>query len=190
MKKTVLEKIRTNISIEEKSSYLKRLSTVYEKNGLKKLFIDQYLNGDGSELKAKFWSKKSSSRIAFDLYSWLATNPEIDDFEFEYQLPGILSGGKEAGKPNMDVFYKIDKTIYFIESKYTETPSQELPEAYYIRDNVYKNTKKQIVSSSLLERFRNKDFIANEFATFATKYSSKTKEIDKNDWFDYKQEIL
>lgn len=189
MKKEEIEKIKCSISVEEKSNYLKRLSDVYEKQGKKKLFIEQYLNGDGSELKSKFWSKRSSSRIAFDLYSCLAIFPEIIDFEFEYQLPGIISGGSEAGKPNMDVFYIKNKTIYFIESKFSESPKQELPEAYYIKASTYKSTTKKEVTSSLSERFRENNYIAEEFTTFAAKYAEKTKQIDKTDWFDYKQEI-
>lgn len=187
-KKELEKKLEQNISLEQKIEYLNRLSKPYIKNNKKKIFFEQYMNGDGSELKCKFWSKHSSSRIAFDLYSCLVNDNSIDDFEFEYQLPGILYKHKESGKPNMDVYYRKGSTIYFIESKFTETPSSKLPQAYYIKTDKYKNTSNDYVSESLQNRFRNNLFIAELFSNFCYKYIDNIKKNTK-DWFDYKQEI-
>lgn len=187
-KKELEKKLEQDISLEQKIEYLNRLSKPYIKNNKKKIFFDQYMNGDGSELKCKFWSKHSSSRIAFDLYSCLVNDNSIDDFEFEYQLPGILYKNKESGKPNMDVYYQKGSTIYFIESKFTETPSSKLPQAYYIKTDEYKNTSGKYVNESLQNRFRNNLFIAELFSDFCYKYIDNIKKNTK-DWFDYKQEI-
>lgn len=187
-KKELEKKLEQDISLEQKIEYLNRLSKPYIKNNKKKIFFDQYMNGDGSELKCKFWSKHSSSRIAFDFYSCLANDNSIDDFEFEYQLPGILYKNKESGKPNMDVYYQKGSTIYFIESKFTETPSSNLPQAYYIKTDKYKNTSDVFVNESLQNRFRNNLFIAELFSDFCYRYIDNIKK-NKNDWFDYKQEI-
>lgn len=187
-KKELEKKLEQDISLEQKIEYLNRLSKPYIKNNKKKIFFDQYMNGDGSELKCKFWSKHSSSRIAFDLYSCLANDNSIDDFEFEYQLPGILYKNKESGKPNMDVYYQKGSTIYFIESKFTETPSDSLPQAYYIETDVYKNTRNKTVVEPIEKRFRDNSFVSTEFSRFAQKYKDKTEHIDDKDWFDYKQE--
>lgn len=183
------KKLERSVSLEQKCEYLNRLSKPYIKNGIKKIFYDQYIQGDGNELKNKFWSKHSSSRIAFDLYSCMANYDSIDDFEFEYQLPGILYKNKESGKPNMDVYYKKGDTIFFIESKFTETPKSELPQAYYIENDEYKNTNNKMVKEPIQKRYRGNLFVATEFPKFCNKYKEKTNHIDKNDWFDYKQEI-
>ena len=55
------------ISSEDIVQYLGRLC----KNRKQGKFISQYLEGDGNEISKKFWSVKSSSRLAFDLYSWI-----------------------------------------------------------------------------------------------------------------------
>lgn len=188
-KKELEKKLEQNISLEQKIEYLNRLSKPYIKNNKKKIFFEQYMNGDGSELKCKFWSKHSSSRIAFDLYSCLVNDNSIDDFEFEYQLPGILYKHKESRKPNMDVYYRKGSTIYFIESKFTETPSDSLPQAYYIETDEYKDTHNKTVVEPIEKRFRENSFVAAEFSRFAQKYKNKTEHIDDKDWFDYKQEI-
>lgn len=187
-KKELEKRLEQDISLEQKIEYLNRLSKPYINNNKKKIFFDQYMNGDGSELKNKFWSKHSSSRIAFDLYSCLANENKIDDFEFEYQLPGILYKNKESGKPNMDVYYQKGSTIYFIESKFTETPSSKLPQAYYIKTDKYKNTSDIYVNEPLQNRFRNNLFIAELFSDFCYSYIYNIKKNTK-DWFDYKQEI-
>ena len=186
MTKDELKEKLENISYSKKSEYLKRISLPYFKNGQKKIFFNQYTNGSGKELEKKFWSKISSSRIAFDLYSCLVNDETVDDFEFEYKLPGISY--KKVGVPNMDVYYQKGTTIYFIESKFTETPSDSLPQAYYIETDEYKNTRNKTVVEPIEKRFRDNSFIAAEFSRFAKKYKDKTEHIDENDWFDYKQE--
>ena len=186
-KDELIEKLE-NISDSKKSEYRKRISIPYIKNGQKKIFFDQYTNGSGKELEKKFWSKISSSRIAFDLYSCLVNDETVDDFEFEYKLPGILYKKKESGVPNMDVYYQKGSTIYFIESKFTETPSNSLPQAYYIEADEYKNTRNKTVVEPIEKRFRDNSFVAAEFSRFAQKYKDKTEHIDDKDWFDYKQE--
>lgn len=186
-KDELIEKLE-NISDSKKSEYRKRISIPYIKNGQKKIFFDQYTNGSGKELEKKFWSKISSSRIAFDLYSCLVNDETVDDFEFEYKLPGILYKKKESGVPNMDVYYQKGSTIYFIESKFTETPSNSLPQAYYIETDEYKNTRNKTVVEPIEKRFRDNSFVAAEFSRFAQKYKDKTEHIDDKDWFDYKQE--
>ena len=186
-KDELIEKLE-NISDSKKSEYRKRISIPYIKNGQKKIFFDQYTNGSGKELEKKFWSKISSSRIAFDLYSCLVNDETVDDFEFEYKLPGILYKKKESGVPNMDVYYQKGSTIYFIESKFTETPSKSLPKAYYIETDEYKNTRNKTVVEPIEKRFRDNSFVAAEFSRFAQKYKDKTEHIDDKDWFDYKQE--
>lgn len=186
-KDELIEKLE-NISDSKKSEYRKRISIPYIKNGQKKIFFDQYTNGSGKELEKKFWSKISSSRIAFDLYSCLVNDETVDDFEFEYKLPGILYKKKESGVPNMDVYYQKGSTIYFIESKFTETPSDSLPQAYYIETDEYKNTRNKTVVEPIEKRFRENSFVAAEFSRFAQKYKDKTEHIDDKDWFDYKQE--
>lgn len=186
-KDELIEKLE-NISDSKKSEYRKRISMPYIKNGQKKIFFDQYTNGSGKELEKKFWSKISSSRIAFDLYSCLVNDETVDDFEFEYKLPGILYKKRETGVPNMDVYYQKGSTIYFIESKFTETPSDFLPQAYYIETDEYKNTRNKTVVEPIEKRFRDNSFVAAEFSRFAQKYKDKTEHIDDKDWFDYKQE--
>lgn len=188
MTKEQLKESLKDISLDKKCEYLNRLAIPYIKKEKEKIFFDQYMNGDGSELKSKFWSKYSSSRIAFDLYSCLGNENSIDDFEFEYQLPGILYKNKESGKPNMDVYYQKGSTIYFIESKFTETPSSKLPQAYYIKTDKYKNTSDVYVNEPLQNRFRNNLFIAELFSDFCYQYIDNIKKNTK-DWFDYKQEI-
>lgn len=189
-KEELIVKLNGEISNEAKSEYLLRLGQLYYKNGSPKIFLEQYMNGDGKELKKKFWSRHSSSRIAFDLYSCLANDKSIEDFEFEYQLPGILYKNKEFRKPNMDVYYKQNQTVYFIESKFTESPKETLPEAYYIKQDQYNNSKKtKIVKESIANRYRGNNRIALVFSDFCLQYLPFIDNKNKADWFDYKQEL-
>lgn len=107
------------LSAEEKLLYFNRLIIPYNVKKGKKFAIEQYLRADGNELVEKFWNKKSSSRMAYDLYTAMFQDNKdsIIDFEFEYKLPGLKSGGK---KPNMDVFIETKDEQVFIESKFTE----------------------------------------------------------------------
>ena len=102
-----------------KLDYFERLIS---DNHSESYFIQQFLEGSGNELKEKFWSDASSSRLCFDLYSWLCSEPKVKSFQFEKQLPGVLTGRK-SGRPNMDVYFEYENHIIFIESKYTEKDS-------------------------------------------------------------------
>ena len=153
------------LNTEQKLEYFKRLITPYEtkgKVGKKKYFITQYLDADGHELSKKFWSKHSSSRWAFELFSWMANENCILNFEFEYKLQCLKGSNK---KPNMDVFFETDDTIYFIESIFTEKVSptlNKLSDAYYCElGNENLHTKNPY---TLVERYREvegyKDLVA------------------------------
>jgi len=111
----MIEYYTDGFSDEEKVSFIKnKLMDKYEKKGLPSYFLFQYLNGAGNELGTKFWQPHSSSRMAFDLYSWLKTNDDALDFCFEKQLDGMKSGGMG---PNMDVFIETKDEVIFIEKK-------------------------------------------------------------------------
>lgn len=174
------------IDDKQKFEYFQRLIEPYTKKNVKRFFIDQYLNGDGNELKSKFWSKKSSSRFAFDLYSWLAKDPNVLDFQFEFKLPGMASGGKT---PNMDVFIETENKLIFIESKFSELADNKyksdggLSEAYWL-DAPYGS--KQM---SLVDRYHGCE-CASHFRDFITDFDEKMKEVtrDGNEWFYAKQE--
>lgn len=165
-----------------KTEYLNRLTTIHKG----RRFIDQYLQGSGNELKEKFWSDNSSSRLAFDLYSW------IPGIEFEKQLPGVLcSKSGPAGVPNMDVFIELPDVLLFIESKYTEAAnlayiggkSPNLSKAYWFDGEHGK--------LSLEERFYGQRKIAYKFSMFCKSIQNEINKINiKNPWkwFDVKQE--
>ena len=74
---------------ELKLQYFERLIA---KNGTGEYFIEQFLHGSGNELKKKFWSNTSSSRLCFDLYSWLCEEKGVKNFQFEKQLPAVKIG--------------------------------------------------------------------------------------------------
>lgn len=171
----------------DKLRYLESMIQPYEKKKQKKYFIEQFLNGSGNELIDKFWELKSSSRMAYDLYSWMKDDENIKDFEFEFKLPGLKSGGNG---PNMDVFIETEDELIFIESKFTEkanlhyTDNGNLSEAYY-RDGEY--GKKQL---KLVDRFYGNEW-AEKFSIFCTDWKDT---MEKNgwhkgsDWFEPKQE--
>lgn len=166
-----------------KKKYMPQLIKGYEKGGLVKFFLDQYAQGGGQELNQKFWSSKSSSRLAFDLYSWMADSSvnSVKDFEFEFRLPGLASGGSGA---NMDVYVETEKEAIFIESKFSEKAKQNwlktLSEAY-TKTGIYGSKGK-----SLNERYYNK-CISKYIVDFIKEISSC--DVGKSDWFDPKQEI-
>lgn len=174
------------IDDEEKFKFFQRLIDPYTKKNVKRFFINQYLNGDGNELKSKFWSKKSSSRFAFDLYSWLAKDPNVLDFQFEFKLPGMASGGKT---PNMDVFIETENKLIFIESKFSELADWKymsdggLSEAYWL--NAPYGSKQM----SLVERYHGCE-CATHFRDFIIEFDAKMKTVtrDGNEWFYAKQE--
>lgn len=177
---------------EIKKEYYKRLISPYsDKQGKEKLFIDQYLQGSGNELESKFWSPNSSSRLAFDLYSWLVNENCIVDFQFEKKLPGVICSKKgPAGVPNMDVYFETDRNRVFIESKYTESSSfaytkgksPKLSKAYWAED-VYGGL-------NITERFYGEENIAHSFSKFCNDIQNKIDSFKVNQWkwFDVKQE--
>ena len=59
---------------EIRQDYLERLNEKNEKiTGKNHTYYDHFMKGGGQELKAKFWSTKSSARLCFDLYSWMSS---------------------------------------------------------------------------------------------------------------------
>lgn len=171
-----------------KSEYIQRLGKSYTKKGKKKFFLDQFAAGAGNELNEKFWNEKSSSRFAFDLYSWMAYDESIIDFEYEYHLPGMKSGGMG---PNMDVYIETAKDVIFVESKFSEMANLHfidngyLSKAYYI-DEAYGRK-----NMSLSERYYNYAF-ASKISKFCITFEN---EMESNkwhsgvDWFEPKQEM-
>ena len=176
------------MNLSEVKSYINRLIAVYDKKE-DKMFIKQYLQGSGNELKDKFWSRKSSSRLAFDLYSWMAVEQITVDFQFEKQLPGVVcKKSGPSGVPNMDVYFETEDEIVFIESKYTEKEST----AYTNGENPHLSKayweKEEYGNMSITDRFYGRSDIAECFSNFII---SIQQEIDKQKcpkWFYPKQE--
>ena len=177
------------IPVEIRKDYLRRLKTPYEKKGQSKQFFDQFEKASGQEIKdGKFWRIISSSRLCFDLYSWMAEDDSYVDVEVEKQLTGLNAGGSP---PNMDVFYETSSDIFFIESKYTELVSGKftIPEAYWVETDAYHNTKGKITEKPILERYRGRSDVKDKFVSFID-YVRKLEENRKGaTWFDSKQEI-
>lgn len=167
---------------EIKTEYLNRLITIH--NG--KRFIDDYLQGSGSELKEKFWSDNSSSRLAFDLYSW------IPGVQFEKKLPGVIcSKSGPAGVPNMDVFIELPDTLLFIESKYTESANLSYMEGEKPKLSKAYWSENEHGKLSLGERFYGQTEIAQKFSQFCKKIQKVIDNGEKSNpwkWFDVKQE--
>lgn len=172
---------------EEKLKYYERLIQPYTLKGSTRFFIEQFLHGAGKELSGSFWNVKSSSRMAFDLYSWLAYSPSVKDFSFEYKLPRLQSGGEG---PNVDVFIETSDEIIFIESKYSEKANLNyknghLSKAYFSKEP---HGKKQW---SLEARYYNEPIcdkitsFINEVESFLVRIPNKK---DICEWFYPKQE--
>ena len=183
------------ISMEDKDklAYLERLQIPYEKKGKEKYFIFQYLSGAGNELGAKFWSPHSSSRMAFELYSVLAENKRVLDFEFERQLPGLNSGGMG---PNMDVFIETEDELIFVESKFTESARLDYINRKKLNDSYlspayFQKEKYGRSSKSLTERFW-KENIGERFSNFCYDWQKVLDDHPEwrgtTDWFEPKQE--
>jgi len=179
-----------------KQEYLRRLKLPYVKKGISKTFYKQYDNGSGSELVEKFWSPISSSRLAFEMYSWLALKEEIIDIEFELKLVGVTT----RGVPNMDVFIEKNEEAIFIESKFTEQYKQaiecdSLPGAYWkeLGDKEALTTKGKPIGTTLLRRYHKDNVALDEFLQFIDfnrKNLSKMSESEKPYcWMEYSQEI-
>lgn len=181
---------------ELKLKYFKRLIA---ENYSDKYFIEQYLHGSGNELKKKFWSDISSSRLCFDLYSWLCKETGVKNFQFEKQLPAVkIEKNKYGMPPNMDAFFEKGDDVFFIESKYTEKSNWKykddickdgfcLSEAYW-GEGDYKSCK-----ISIEERFYDQPKIAKLFRRFCEEIQIEIKERKESElkqysWFDPKQE--
>lgn len=195
------------ISDDLHKKYVKRLQKPYKKHGEYENFYEQFQKGGGKELKQKFRNIKSSSRLCFDLYSWIANSPECIDIRFEYKLPGICSGNTQKQyNPFMDVFIETEADIYFIESKYQENKTNNskypevLPEAYWkeLSENdmvnsgdYYHNTKGKLVQKPLLKRYNNHEELLpfKKFCESIVDWSKNLKSRNvKSWWFDAKQE--
>lgn len=177
------------ISEGKKKDYLRRLNTPYKKKGLIKNFYDQFNNARGQEIKnGKIWRIMSSSRLCFDLYSWMAYDNGYEDVELEKQLTGLNGGGSS---PNMDVFFETSSEIFFIESKYTELVKGKfkIPEAYWVETDIYHKTDGNTTSKPILKRYRDHADVKDKFVSFI-KYVRNIEESRKGaTWFDSKQEI-
>lgn len=168
-----------------KEAYIQRLGKPYLKKGKQKFFLYQYATGAGNELNRKFWNKKSSSRFAFDLYSWMAYDDSIIDFEFEYHLPGLASGGMG---PNMDVYIETENEIIFVESKFSEIANLHYIDNNYLREAYYKDGV--YGKKNLSQRYYGYGF-ANEISKFCydiEKLMESNKWHEGIDWFEPKQE--
>ena len=180
------------LPVPQREEYYKRLSTPYTKCGEQKLFLEQFNAGGGNELAGKFWSTVSSSRLCFDLYSWMAGDEGYMDVEFEKKLRGIISGRKDT-HPNMDVYFETEEGIFFIESKYTETVrngsfKKHLPEAYWKRSERYRSARGANVTFPILDRYRRIQPVMDAFVRFIDQIDRAAASEDAPSWFDAKQE--
>lgn len=175
------------ITDAERLKYLEKMIQPYKKKNQKKYPILQFLRGDGNELAGKFWEKKSSSRMAYDLYSWMKDDERIVDFEFEFQLPRLNSGGKG---PNMDVFVETNDELIFIESKFTEKANLHYIDNGYLKKAYYDEGPYGRSKMELKKRYYGNEW-ALEFSKFCKKWE---KAMESNhwhegkDWFEPKQE--
>lgn len=179
--------MRNPIDQVKKLEYLEEMIQPYEKKNEKKYFIEQFLHGAGNELDEKFWELRSSSRMAYDLYSWMKDERNVIDFAFEYQLPGLKSGGNG---PNMDIFIETKDELIFIESKFTEKANLHYIDNHYLREAYHEKGDYGRKNMPLFERFDGNTW-ATKFSDFCEKWE---KEMNKEnwhkgrDWFEPKQE--
>ena len=169
--------------------YLRRLKTPYLKKGKEKSFFEQYQHGSGQEIKdGKFWRTISSSRLCFDLYSWMAEDNIYIDIEFEKKLVGLNGGGSP---PNMDAFFETSSGIFFIESKYTEEVSGQfsIPQAYWVETDEYYTTKGKLTNKPILTRYRGHADVKDAFVSFINYVKELESQRIGSTWFDSKQEI-
>lgn len=174
---------------EKRVEYFERLIKPYEKNGIKEYFIMQYLDGDGNELNEKFWSTHSSSRFAFELYSWMANCNSIKDICFEKKLIGL---NETKRSPNMDVYIELDNRIIFIESKFSESSSQKIDSLSpaYDKEKGKAETNHGLVGKlELIERYYGHDDAVEAFPRFIKDVRNKLDRKYNPCWMDYKQEI-
>ena len=170
--------------------YEKRLKTEYVKEQKILSFYNQFRDAQGQELKDKFWNPASSSRYAFEMYSWLANETFVSALEFEYLLPQIHNANGRINKkicfPDMDVFFSTAGNIYFIESKFLEYQNLGLKD---LSQSYYENNKGP---QSLLKRYHKSEKISTFLPQFIRHILEEIKNLrinDKDDWFYPKQEI-
>ncbi len=152
-----------------------------------KFFIDQFAAGAGNELDGKFWNVKSSSRFAFDLYSWMSEDDNILNLEYEYHLPGMASGGMG---PNMDVYVETEKEVIFIESKFSESANLHYLDNNYLSKAYYTHELYGRKKRSLLDRYYGNSF-AEDMSKFIQDFEIEMKANKWHkgkDWFEPKQE--
>lgn len=182
------------IGNEEVIKYLGELCKYNPKSQPKKPWVLYYIEASGNELHRNFWSKRSSSRLCFDLFRDIANLKSVKSFQFEKILPGLASGGSG---PNMDVYFETKEEIVFIESKFSENPSYHykdkhkdgLLEAYW-GEGEYGSRK-----MFLKKRYHNCDFY-KEFVSFIDAIEKKAEKLRENyktksnlqEWFNIKQE--
>lgn len=179
------------VTQSEKLKYLEEMIQPYEKprskDQIKKYFIEQYLHGAGNELAGKFWELRSSARMAYDLYSWMKDSDEILDFQFEFQLPNLGSGG--IG-PNMDVFIETEDELLFIESKFTERANLHYIDNGYLKEAYYIPKPYGRCQMSLKKRFHDNEW-ATQFSEFCYDWERQMNDNrwhQGHDWFEPKQE--
>jgi hypothetical protein len=186
------------------NDYFKRLisPSIRTVDGQKKTayFVMDYLQGEGGELGGKFFSPYSSSRLCFDLYSWLGSEVFCNqgyEITFEKYLPRLCLG-RSNPYPNMDVMIRRGETLLFIESKFTETIN------YPIKNKVSQNNFGLPLSYSadlakdlscedlkILEKYYyGSSEAAKRFREFFLKMDLLVKGtgLEGSDWFDLKQE--
>lgn len=178
------------IGEDEQREYFCRLAVPYKNAGEagKTNFAMQFSEGDGSELRKKFWSVRSSSRYAFEMYSWMASSKKYNCIQFEKKLKGLK--GYSVGVPNMDVYFETDDTITFIESKLLEFTKLNLNG---LKDSYYKEKgESNHVKGKLEDRYYGNEYFAKKISEFIKEVELKIEQyqtFDKNDYFDIKQEI-
>lgn len=199
LRRMILNENNGNIYIpdSEKLDLYRRLCIPYYKLKKKKRFITQFLDGVGNELsREKFFECTSSSRLCFELFSWLASYDCVQDIELEYHLPPLKSKTDYKVKgANMDVFCVQNKNIFFIESKFledTKNTVNAISKSYYLESNRGNGTKAAFNKEALLDRYWNNYNLALTFPDFVFEmidYTSKNDFGRTNDCFDLKQMI-
>lgn len=184
------------ISVERQLDYYRRLSIPYYKKR-KKRFIYQFLEGVGGELTTKkFFESTSSSRLCFELFSWLANSDDISNIEFEYHLPPVKSkNGINLNGDNMDVFFIKNKDIYFIESKFFEEKYNkitDIPDAYYKETGSAISKRGKTIKTSLMDRYDGNKVLYELFPEYTydlIDYLSFSKRDSNTGYFDLKQMV-
>lgn len=171
-------------------SYLLELSKCPKGSNIS--FGEQYIKAGGQELKDKFWNKKSSSRLCFDLFRDIADLESVEEFQFEKRLPGLKSGGSG---PYIDVYIETVSEIIFIESKYSESSSYRYYTdkkgngEYYLSEGYWKLGEYGKKRMNIEERYYCYGF-AKKFVEFIRNIYKiiETKADNPQEWFDIKQE--